>query len=398
MSGAPLRDGDLVFLVAGEPSGDALGARLMAALKRATDGRIRFAGVGGERMTAEGLSSLFPLTDIAVMGFTEVLPRLPVLLRRMRETADAVWRLSPAAVVTIDAPSFGLRVADRVRGAGMPLIHYVAPQLWAWRPGRARELAHRVDHLLALLPFEPDFFGKLGVTCSYVGHPVLEDALLPSSGDEFRARHRIAADAVPVVALPGSRLGLTGRMFPVFLSALEILATRVPKLHVVWPTVAGTAEFIRSALAGWRVPHTIIATADDKRGAFAAAAAALTVSGTATMELAVAGTPMVVAYRVGRITEFLARRMIEVPHVAMPNLILGRPAVPELLQADCTPDRLAAALADLIQGGAATQRRDLAEICRRLGLDEMRAGGPKPSDRAAKIILDAIKARRSVEG
>ncbi len=389
-----LREGDLVFLIAGEPSGDALGARLMAALKRASP-NVRFAGVGGERMAGEGLTSLFPLTDIAVMGFADVVPRLPLLLRRIRDTAAAIWKLHPAVVVTIDAPSFGLRVAQRVRGTGIPLVHYVAPQLWAWRPGRARKLARKIDHLLGLLPFEPEFFRKLGIACTYVGHPVLEDALLPASGAAFRQRHGIAADAELVLAMPGSRIGLVRRMFPTFSAAIARLAGERRKLHVVLPTVAGAAPFIHAATAGWTVPYTIISDPAEKRDAFAAASAALTVSGTATMELAVAGVPMVVAYKVGRLSEFLARRMIQVQHVAMPNLILGRAAVPELLQQDCSPERLARELGRLLDGGADAQRRDLEEICRRLGLEEMRSGGPRPSERAAKAVLAAIDSRRT---
>jgi lipid-A-disaccharide synthase len=396
MTDIPLCGNDLVFLIAGEPSGDALGARLMAALKRATGNQIRFAGVGGERMAAEGLVSLFPLTDIAVMGFADVIPRLPTLLRRIRETAQEIWRLHPAVVVTIDAPSFGLRVASRVRGSQSRLVHYVAPQLWAWRPSRAAKLGQRVDHLLALLPFEPEFFSKLGIACTYVGHPVLEEALIPASGTAFRTRHGITADAPIVLVMPGSRIGLVRRMFPTFAGAVERLAVLRPDLHVVLPTVAGTEAFVRSATAAWKVPHTLVSDITEKREAFSAANAALTVSGTATMELAVASVPMAVAYRVGRLTEFYARRMIEVSHVAMPNLILGRQAVPELLQGDCTPERLAAELSRLLQAeNAARQRRDLAEICRRLGLDEMRAGGPRPSDRAAKAVLAAIDAQRA---
>ncbi len=387
-----LRDGDLIFLVAGEPSGDALGAKLMAALKRATGDRVRFAGVGGERMAAEGLTSLFPLTDIAVMGLTEVLPRLPTILSRLRLTARAVWDMHPAAVVTIDAPSFGLRVADRVRGAGMPLVHYVAPQLWAWRPGRARKLAGRVDHLLALLPFEPEFFGKLGIDCTYVGHPVLEEPVIAGAGDAFRRKHGLSAGAVPVLVMPGSRAGLAGRMLPVFGEAITKLAERRPGIHAIVPTVPGTEAVVRQQTASWRVPHTIVSTVEERREAFAAAAAALTISGTATLELAVAGVPMVVGYRVSKLTEFMARRMIEVPHVAMPNLILGRAAVPELLQDDCNPERLAAEIEKLLNDGAG-QRADLAELCRRLGRDEMRASGVLPSDRAAKVVLEAIRRR-----
>lgn len=388
-----VREGDLIFLVAGEPSGDALGARLMAALKRATDGRVRFAGVGGERMAAEGLTSIFPLTDIAVMGFTEVVPRLPLILRRLRQTANAIWLQEPAAVVTIDAPSFGLRVADRVRSSEIPLIHYVAPQLWAWRPSRARKLAGRVDHLLALLPFEPEFFGRLGVACTYVGHPVIEEAAVPGMGEGFRRRHGIAARTPVVLAMPGSRIGLARRMLPLFMASAERLAARHPALHVALPTVAGTDAFVGKTVGSWRVPHTVISTAEERRDAFAAADAALTISGTATLELAVADVPMVVAYRVGRMTEFLARRMIEVPHVAMPNLILGRAAVPELLQDECTPDALARELDRLLEDRTG-QRADLAAIRRQLGLEEMQSSGIRPSDRAARVILEAIRARR----
>lgn len=391
-----LREGDLVFLIAGEPSGDALGAKLMAALKRVTGGRVRFAGVGGERMEAEGLTSLFPLTDIAVMGLTEVLPRLPTILSRLRLTAKAVWDMHPAAVVTIDAPSFGLRVADRVRGAGMPLIHYVAPQLWAWRPRRARKLKGRVDHLLALLPFEPEFFARLGIACSYVGHPVLEEPIDPGAAASFRQRHGLASEALPVLVMPGSRSGLAGRMLPVFGAAMERLAARRPGVHAILPTVPGTEALVRQAVASWGVPHTIVSTVAERRAAFAAAAAALTISGTSTLELAIAGVPMVVAYKVSKLTEIMARRMIEVPHVAMPNLILERAAVPELLQDDCNPERLAVEL-DRLLGDSRAQRADLEELCRRLGRDEMRSSGALPSDRAAKVVLEAIRARRAVQ-
>ena len=391
-----LRYGDLIFLIAGEPSGDALGAKLMAALQRASSGRVRFAGVGGERMAAAGMNSLFPLTDIAVMGLTEVLPRLPVILRRLRLTADTVWDMAPAVVVTIDAPSFGLRVADRVRASGIPVVHYVAPQLWAWRPGRARRLAGRVDRLLALLPFEPDFFRKLGVDCTYVGHPVLEDAAQPLSADEGRTRLKLAPDSQPVLVMPGSRAGLAGRMLPVFLEAVSRLAVQRPGLEILLPTVPGTETLVRAATAGWKVKHRVLSTPDERRAAFAAASAALTISGTATLELAVAGVPMVVGYRVNRMTEFMVRRMIEVPHVAMPNLILGRLAVPEKLQDECQPDILAAELERQLTNPQ-PQRDALNEVCVRLGLEEMRATGILPSDKAARVVLEAIHSRRKPE-
>lgn len=388
-----VRHGDLVFLIAGEPSGDALGAKLMAALQRATGGRVRFAGVGGDRMAAAGLTSLFPLTDIAVMGLTEVLPRLPVILRRLRTTADAIWDLAPAVVVTIDAPSFSLRVADRVRASGIPLVHYVAPQLWAWRPGRARKLARRVDRLLALLPFEPEFFAKLGVDCTYVGHPVLEEAVRPIPAAEARTRLNLSSADEPVLVMPGSRVGLAGRMLPAFLEAVSRLAARRPNLHVLLLTVSGTDALVRAATANWTVRHRLLSTAADRQAGFAAAAAALTISGTATLELAVAGVPMVVGYQVNRATEFLVRRMIEVPHVAMPNLILGHQAIPEKLQDECRPEILAGELEGLLVNPG-SQRQALNDVCVRLGLDEVRATGILPSDKAARVVLDAIRNRR----
>jgi lipid-A-disaccharide synthase len=385
----------LVFLIAGEPSGDALGAKLMAALKlqaAAAGGSIEFAGVGGEGMAAEGMHSLFPLADIAVMGLTEVLPRLPVILRRIDHTVTAILALRPAAVVTIDAPSFCLRVAAKVRRKGIPVVHYVAPQLWAWRPDRARKLVGRVDHLLALFPFEPAFFTKVGVACSYVGHPVLEDAASPGNGARFRTQHGIGPETPLLIVLPGSRAGVVRRMLPVFAAAAARLRSQLADLAVVIPTVAGTHDFVAVAVSKWGMPTTLVRDPGTKRDAYAAATAALTVSGTATMELAVAGLPMVVAYRVSRMSAFLARRLIEVRHIAMPNLILERTLVPELVQEDCTPSRLAEAVATLLRDPAqrAAQQRGLAEVCARLGRE-----GPSPSSRAARIILDVVATRHS---
>ncbi|MBI3710795.1 MAG: lipid-A-disaccharide synthase [Proteobacteria bacterium] len=390
-TGPPTRP--LVFLIAGEPSGDALGAKLMAALKiqvAAAGGSIEFAGVGGERMAAEGMHSLFPLADIAVMGLTEVLPRLPVILRRIDHTVAAVLALRPAAVVTIDAPSFCFRVAAKVRRKGIPVVHYVAPQLWAWRPDRARKLVGRVDHLLALFPFEPAFFRKVGVACSYVGHPVLEDAASPGNGARFRAQHGIGLETPLLIVLPGSRAGVVRRMLPIFAAAVARLRSQLANLAVVIPTVAGTHDHVAVVVSKWGTPATLVRDPETKRDAYAAATAALTVSGTATMELAVAGLPMVVAYRVSRMSAFFARRLIEVRHIAMPNLILERTLVPELVQEDCTPSRLAEAVAMLLRDPAqrAAQQGGLAEVCARLGRD-----GPSPSSRAARIILDLVATR-----
>ena len=386
----------LIFLVAGEPSGDNLGAKLMAALKRAAPGGVRFAGVGGERMQAEGLSSLFALSDLSVMGLAEVVPRLPTIFARLRQTADAIREMRPDAVVLIDAPSFGLRVADRVRGHGIPVVQYVAPQLWAWRPGRAKKLAGRIDALLALLPFEPEFFAKLGLACTHVGHPVLEDGLLPGDAAEFRRRHAIGASEKIVVVLPGSRAGLFKRMAPIFAASATLLAAKRAGLVFVLPYVANTAA--QSADFAKTLPGKVVRVleATDKRASFRAGDAALSVSGTSTLELAVAGLPTVVVHRVNALSGYLARKMIRVPFVAMPNVIAGKRIVPELLQGDCTPARLAAEIETLLADADAARRMraDLDGVCDALGRADLANGpGHLPSERAAAAVLAAIKAR-----
>lgn len=386
--------GPRIFLVAAEPSGDNLGAKLMAALKRATGGRAEFSGVGGERMAGEGLDSLFPLADLSVMGFAEVLPRLPTIFARLRTTAEAVRNLRPDVVVLIDAPSFGLRVADRIRDTGIPVVQYVAPQLWAWRPGRARKLKGRVAAILALLPFEPAFFAGLGISCTHVGHPVLEDGLLPADGAGFRARQGLAPERRLVLVLPGSRAGLFGRMAPVFRAAAAKLVDGRSDVSFIVPHVANTEALAGEFASTLPGPVLLVGDAAEKRAAFAAADAALSISGTTTLELAVAGVPTVVGHRVNAMSAFLARRLIKVPFVAMPNVIAGRMVVPELLQEDCTPDRLAAEIGRVLDDKAAADamREGLAAVCAKLGGDEVARGpGHLPSDRAAAAVLAAIR-------
>jgi lipid-A-disaccharide synthase len=385
---SPARDtAPLIFLIAGEPSGDALGAKLIHALNAARPGALRFAGVGGERMAAEGLQSLFPLQDIAVMGLTEVLPQLPRILSRLRQTVSAIREQRPAVLVTIDAPSFCLRVAKKARELGIPVVHYVAPQLWAWRPERVKKLVGLIDRLLLLLPFEKDFFEQAGVPSVYVGHPVLEEEDAPRASD-FRRRHAIADDASLLVVLPGSRRGLVGRMLPTYGAALERISASHKGLRVAVPVVAGTADAVEAAVRSWPLAPILLRDPPEKRAALAAADAALTTSGTATLELAVFGVPMVVTYKVSALSAWLARRLIQVPHVAMPNLIADRMIVPELLQEACTPERIAAEVATLLDDPAAraAQKAALSEVCTTLG-----RGGAKPSERAAAVVLSQIR-------
>lgn len=385
MSGAD----PLVFLVAGEPSGDVLGGKLIGALKQASGGRIRIAGVGGERMAAEGLASLFPIEDIAVMGITEIVPRVPVIFERLRRTKAAIRAQRPSVVVTIDAPAFCIRIAEAAKKAGIPVVHYVGPQYWAWRPWRVRRFARAIDHLMALLPFEKAFFEKAGVACTYVGHPATEEGPPAEDRAAFRRRHNIAADAPVLAVLPGSRRGLAERMLPVYAQAIALVRRERPGLHLLLPVVAGTAAMVRDAVKAWNVPATLLSAPQDKRAGLAAVDAALTISGTATLELAVAGVPMAVTYRASALTAFLVRRLVKVQYAALPNLILGREVAPELLQEKCTPETIAAALAPLLD---ATPTR-AAQI---QGLTEARAAlsipGTPPSARAAQAVLEVMRA------
>lgn len=377
--------GPLIFLTAGEPSGDNLGGRIMAALKAKTDGRVRFAGVGGERMIGEGLDSLFPMADLSIFGMWEVLPHIPHVFRRIYQTGWAIRRLRPDAVLTIDSPAFSFAVARRVHGRGMPLIHLNAPKVWAYRPGRARRVARYYDHLLALLPFEPPYFEAVGLPCSFIGHPVVESGADRGDGTAFRARHGIPQDAPLLCVLPGSRRFEINQLLDIFATAVDLLAGGLPRLHAVVPTVPAVGDRVSEAAARWPTPTRVVRGEAEKFDAFAAADVALAASGTVSVELAIAGVPMVVAYRTAAITAAVVRRLATVRFASIVNLVHDRAVVPELLQERCRPQPLAEALAALFHDPAA--RRAQVEGCRQaaraLGL-----GARRPSEQAAEIILD----------
>ena len=389
MSGEPL-----IYLIAGEPSGDLLGGRLMAALKERTGGAVHFAGIGGEAMAAEGLESLVPLAELAVMGVAEVLPRARRIFRRVRETVADIMARRPDAVVTIDSSGFTWRVAQRLRRAGarVPLIHYVAPMVWAWRAGRARRMARWYDHLMVLLPFEPPYFTAVGLSCNYVGHPVVESGADRGDGPGFRRRHGIAPEAPLLIVLPGSRAGEVGRLLPIFGEAVRLLAARHPGLRVVLPTTETTAAAVEAAVKGWPLPVTVLRGPAEKYDAFAAGTVALAASGTVALELAMARLAAVIAYRVNPLTHELLRRVLKVKYAHLLNLILDRAVVPELLQRDCTPERLADAVGRLIAEPAlrAEQAAACADALKQLGY-----GGLSPGLRAADEVLMIIGAHTS---
>jgi lipid-A-disaccharide synthase len=378
-----------VMLVAGEESGDRLGATLMRALKERTAGNVQFAGVGGRDMAGEGLRSLFPIDDLAIIGFTAIPRLVPTLLGHIRNTAEIVVAMRPDVLVIIDSPDFTHRVARRVRAAApaIPIVGYVSPSVWAWRPGRARAMRGYIDHLLALLPFEPAVHRRLGgPPCSYVGHPLLEriSELRPN---EEEARRRSAAPPI-VLVLPGSRRSEIRRLLAIFGRAIALIQAAAGPLDLVLPTLPHLFDLVKASTADWPVAPRIVVDPDDKHAAFRRARAALVKSGTATLELALAGVPMVGAYKVSRIEELVAWIAVDVPSVILPNLLLDENVVPEFLQAACTPEKLAEALVPLLAEGP--QRRRQLDAFGRLDAI-METGGAAPSARAADIVMEVAK-------
>ena len=382
-----------VALVAGEPSGDQLGFKLMRGLSDQTAGGVDFLGVGGEAMAAEGLDSLFPLADVAVMGVLPVIKRLPTLLDRIRRAAAAIVAARPDALVIIDSPDFTHRVARRARRAlpGLPVIDYVSPSVWAWRPGRAPAMRAYVDCVLALLPFEPEAHARLGgPRCVYVGHPLIErlNELRPN---EAEARRRESAPPL-VLALPGSRRSVIARLMADFGAAFAAAEREAGPFDTVLPTLPHVEGDVRALATLWPRPPRIVVGEGEKFAAFRGARAALAASGTVTLELALAGVPLVGAYKVPRV-EALLRPLITLPFsVLLPNLVLGEPAIPEFLQDDCRPQALATALAVLVSESPARSKQIAAldTLDARMRLED----GRTPSAHAAAAVLETIAMRK----
>jgi len=376
-----------IMLVVGEPSGDQLGAQLMAGLKQLAGDRVRIVGVGGPAMTAEGLDSLFPLDATSVMGLREVVPRIPAILARVREASDFALKTRPDLVVVIDSPDFTHRIAQRLKRIDPTIrtANYAPPQVWASRSYRARKMARYMDAVLTLFPFEATFFERYGIRAYSVGYPVIERAKLIAGGGEFRTRRGIAPDAPLLAVLPGSRRNEIRFILPPFKGAVDILAREIPGLVSVLPTVGHVAQLVRDAARDWPTPVHVVETNEEKFAAFDAADAALAASGTVTSELALSRTPMVVGYKLGWLTVALARPFINVRYATLINIVLGREAVPEFIQEACTPEAIARALKPLLTDEAtrAKQLRDLDEAVRIFGV-----GQEAPSLRAARAVLE----------
>jgi lipid-A-disaccharide synthase len=380
-----------VFLIATEESGDRLGANLMTVLRQRLGGAVRFEGVGGRMMAQQGLTSLFPIEELSIVGLAAVLKQLPKLLRLIRQTVDAVTRDRPDVLVIIDSPDFTHRVAKRVRArdASIPIVNYVSPSVWAWRSGRARVMRGYVDHVLALLPFEPAAYRELdGPPCSYVGHPLIEQiAALRPDPDEQKRRD----DAPPVLlVLPGSRRSEIRHHMAVFGETLARLRADTP-FELILPTMPHLQEAVREAAKGWPVQPRIVVGEQEKKAAFRIAHAAFVKSGTVTLELALAGVPMVAAYKAGYVEAWIVLKAIRVSSVILANLVIGENVVPEFIQQDCTPEKLLPALREILSDSP-LRRRQLEAFAR---LDTiMSTGDQPPSVRAAEIVLATMRQSR----
>jgi lipid-A-disaccharide synthase len=375
-----------IFLIAGEASGDVLGARLMTALC-AQQPDLVFSGIGGARMEEAGMVSQFPMQELAVMGLAEILPRILLLRRRLNETVAAIKVSRPDIVVTIDSPGFCLRVLKALNSTGIKRVHYVAPQVWAWRQERVKKFPGLWEELLCLLPFEPDFFAPHGLHPLFTGHPVLESGAGTGDAARFCAAQGLTQADVPVVLMPGSRVTETTRLLPVFRDTMALLGEKIPRLRPVLAAAPVIADAVDARTRDWKTRPIIVHDVATRYDAFAAARAALTKSGTSTLELAMAGVPMAVTYRVNPISAAIGRRLIKVKHVAMINLLAGHALVPELLQENCTPQKLSATLQTLLtDADAATQQRRGFSTA----LASLQAPDGKPSTAAAAAILKLL--------
>jgi lipid-A-disaccharide synthase len=385
---------DRIFLLAAEPWGDAIGARLIRALRDQAPGELELAGFGGPHMARCGLSSLFPMHELAVSGIAEIATSVPRRWRRLRQIAREIERARPDLVLTIDAPGFALRLQRRLAGQPLLRVHYGAPQALGWREGRAARLARDLDHLLALLPFEPALFRCYGVSCSFVGHPIVEEMDARADGARFRRRYQLPADAPVLCLLPGSRRDEITQHLPVLEQAVTLIWRQVSQLRLVLPTLPAIAQSIKRLVAGWQLPVLVLEDRAERFDAYAASWLAIAVSGIVSLEVALAGLPAITVYRAATVPAWLARRLTPMPHVNMVNLILGRPAVPELLQEDCRADRVAAAAVRLIGDEALrrVQQAALAEAVDRLRGDDERP----PSQRAAARVLELLADRANV--
>ncbi len=379
-----------IYLIAGEPSGDALGARFMKAMKKKTSGNVEFFGVGGETMEAEGLNSLFDISDLAVMGIAEVIPSIPKVLRHIKETVNDIVRIRPDVVITIDSWSFGCRVqkALRKKKLGIPQVHYVAPQVWAWKKKRARTMHKYVDHLLTLLPQEPKYFTPYGLDTTFVGHPVIESPVAKGDKESFRKKYKISKDKRIVCILPGSRHNEVATLLPIFIETAQKLNATYDDLLFVVPTVKTVEKRVKGLMENCGFETLIVEGSEDRHNAMCASAAAIAASGTVALELAIANVPHIIGYKVSRLTAFLVKRLMHIQFVNLSNILLGREIVPELLQDACVPDNIARYIKRFLEQDDLYRHEidGFKKVREVLGLGEQ-----TPSENACDVVLNLIE-------
>ena len=379
-----------IALIAGEASGDQLGGWLMAALiARRPD--VSFIGIGGPMMEAQGISSLFPIRDINLIGIAEVLPHAFTIKRRIRETVEFLEREQPDIVVSIDSPGFVLRVLKKLRARGIcasKFVHYVAPTVWAYRPERVHIMAERFDYLLCLLPFEPPYFDAVKLPNRFIGHEIAWWWKTRGNSAAFRAKHGIADNAPLLAVFPGSRNGEINRLWPIFKAAITQLQQSIAGLQVVIQVTPNLIERMKYETTGWDIAPIILPNTEDKKDLFAAATAAIAKSGTIGLECALAGLPSIIAYRTNPLSAFLLRHMLTIRYANLANLLADRMIIPELLQEDCTAQKIAASVLPLLtdETARAAQRTQLSAIASKLGVDDAQS----PSEKAADIVLGLL--------
>ena len=386
-----------VWFIAGEPSGDLLGAKLISALKVESGGCLRINGVGGEAMEAEGLISLFPISDIAVMGLVEILPRIPLIKRRLRQTIRSIQADKPDVVITIDAPGFCYDIWKGLRGSGITLVHYVAPSVWAWRPGRARKFAARLDHLMTLLPFEPPFFEKYGLSSTFVGHPVVESEANKGNGARFREHNKIRPEAIIVCVLCGSRFAEIKRLGKVFRLVSEIFLKNYPQTVFAFPTVSYLRPHVDVLAASWPGTTVVVDTEREKFDVMAASNVALAASGTVSLELAIAGVPHIIAYRLNGLTVAIFRMLhgLNQRYANLLNILLGKEIIPEFIQGRCRAELISKSLLQLVKE---PELRDRQLTGVREALQMLETGEGYPSKTAASVVLSVLADRTDYEG
>lgn len=379
-----------VYLIAGEPSGDLLGSRLMRALRSKTDGNVEFFGLGGDTMERGGLKPLFDISELAVMGIFEVIPSIPRVLQRIKQTVNDIIKRRPDIVITIDSWSFCSRIHKALRklNTGIPQVHYVAPQVWAWKKRRAKTMYKYIDHLLTLLPNEPPYFTKHNLTAQFVGHPVIESEALKANGDDFRKKFNIGAEKQIISILPGSRHTEVSKLLPDFLTAAQLLHEQNPDMCFVLPTVKTVAKRVKKMLKNNPLPLVVVETEADRYSSFQASSAAIAASGTVALELAICNIPHIIAYKVSPLTYLMAKYLVKIQYVNLTNIMLKRGVVPELLQEKCTPENIVREIHELLKNGRAyeNQMEGFAEVKNYLS-----CGTQTPSENAADAILEMLK-------